>query len=293
MNFNPNFALSTKNIRNNLNSDIFQYQNDFDKFNMNSEINYSLSERNIFNFNDVLYSYKDIDDIQVIFQKEGGENFIINCNKNIKVSTLIQKYRDKSKDYRTNINFVFNALSLWDALTLSESGIKDQSIIFVVELKEFKIEIQFILLDVYGGCPIFISSGYHTKLSELIQKYIDKSGLSKSNIKEFVCDSKKIDENKTVEETGLKSYSQINVSTKKKIFIIFIRFKKKGTKDNQEIKIECLKSEKIESLLYRFKKKQKCINIKFFYNSNILENSDLTVNEVGLKNNSIIIYEEI
>ena len=57
----------------------------------------------------------------------------IQCNLNDKVSTIIQAYRNKTQDFDVeHEKFIFNAKKLNETLTLAESGIINNSVIFVL-----------------------------------------------------------------------------------------------------------------------------------------------------------------
>ena len=59
----------------------------------------------------------------------------IQCNLNDKVSTLLQAYRKKTKDYDPEIKFIFNSKRLHESITLDEAGINNNSLIFVLNGK--------------------------------------------------------------------------------------------------------------------------------------------------------------
>lgn len=79
-------------------------------------------------------------EICVIFRNNSanGKNsapITIQCMKNEKVSTLIEKYRNKTNDRDLTEKFVFNANTLDPQLFVFETGITDGSHIFIVETK--------------------------------------------------------------------------------------------------------------------------------------------------------------
>ena len=75
----------------------------------------------------------------VIFRVSGrGENappITIQCQANEKVSTIINRYRNKSGDREQKKKFIFNAKVLNPTLTASESGLANNSTIHVINLK--------------------------------------------------------------------------------------------------------------------------------------------------------------
>ena len=79
-------------------------------------------------------------EICVIFRNNSanGKNsapIMIQCMKNEKVSTLIEKYRNKTNDRDLTEKFEFNAKALDPQLFVFETGITDGSHIFIVETK--------------------------------------------------------------------------------------------------------------------------------------------------------------
>ena len=60
------------------------------------------------------------------------------CLYSDKVSDIITRYRTKAEDDNVNENFVFNAKNLNPELTVSESGLQNQSIIFVINKEGMK-----------------------------------------------------------------------------------------------------------------------------------------------------------
>ena len=133
------------------------------------------------------------------------------------------------------------------------------------------------------------------KVSQIIDSFILETGLSKTLILKYVFNSKILNESMTIEEAGLKNKSEIIVYIKNPLDYIFINFQSINfdkIDSNKYIKIECLKTEKIETLLNRYKYKIDIIykgEIEFFYNSKKIKDTDKSVEKFGLKNNSIII----
>ena len=79
-------------------------------------------------------------EISVIFrQNESGQRYQqiptieIKCYTCDKVSSLIERYREKSGDYDKNVKFIYNAKNLRVVLTVYEAGIIDNSNIFVFQ----------------------------------------------------------------------------------------------------------------------------------------------------------------
>ena len=78
--------------------------------------------------------------ITVRFERQAREGrppppINIQCNLNDKVSTILQEYRKKTKDYDPEIKFIFCSKRLHESITLGEAGINNNSLIFVVNSK--------------------------------------------------------------------------------------------------------------------------------------------------------------
>jgi len=141
-------------------------------------------------------------------------------------------------------------------------------------------------------CPIRIFPNHdNMKISELIDDYLMKIGMTRSDIQNFQYKSKILDENKTIKEEGLEDNSDIFVLTNKQLDTISV-FIKSDDENSMEfynpIKIECLKTEKIFNLAQRVKYKMKFdTNINLIFNSKELDNY-LTVKEAKLSNDAIL-----
>ena len=70
-------------------------------------------------------------ELSVIFIKNGDRTTII-CKSNEKISQIISKYRIKAEDNNENLKFIFNAKVLNKNSTVSESGLVNGSVIYVV-----------------------------------------------------------------------------------------------------------------------------------------------------------------
>ncbi len=76
------------------------------------------------------------DAITINFMEKEGLPITIQCLIDEKVGDIIQRYRTKSANNKTNIKFIFNAKELDENLTICESAIVNNSNIFVVETKK-------------------------------------------------------------------------------------------------------------------------------------------------------------
>ena len=72
--------------------------------------------------------------ISLIFNQRFGcnEKIAVTCLKEEKISEIIQKYRNKSRDFDLNRTFIFGARKLNTSLNVMEQGLKDFDSIFVV-----------------------------------------------------------------------------------------------------------------------------------------------------------------
>ena len=95
-------------------------------------------------------SFPNDEIINVTFERDYGNGINIRINPNEKISELIKRYREKSKDYNNNM-FLFNGKNIenYSSLSLTDYGIRDMNkiTVFLVQLKgeivEFDIKIQF------------------------------------------------------------------------------------------------------------------------------------------------------
>lgn len=74
-------------------------------------------------------------EITIIFKKEIGNNVKevnIKCFPNEKISSVINKYKDKINDFKDYI-FVFNAKKVNPDLTIEQTGLRDNGYLFVFE----------------------------------------------------------------------------------------------------------------------------------------------------------------
>ena len=69
--------------------------------------------------------------ISVIINKNGNKT-TISCKLNEKVSDIIEKYKNATSDKSKNLKFIYNAKKLNEDLLVSEAGLVDGSVIFVI-----------------------------------------------------------------------------------------------------------------------------------------------------------------
>ena len=82
--------------------------------------------------------------ISIIFRQSVYNNLdkigpiMIHCFPDEEVSSIIEKYRNKSNDRDPNKKFIFNAKNLSPYLSVAEAGITNNSNIFVVKTKSIQ-----------------------------------------------------------------------------------------------------------------------------------------------------------
>ena len=96
------------------------------------------------------------DEFNVIFRVRSNP-IVISCLYSEKVSDLIQRYRNISGDSDCSKKFIFNAKNLNEYLTVSETELSENAIIFVVPTNRIK----------GGGCPMMFSDVSKNKTKEI------------------------------------------------------------------------------------------------------------------------------
>ena len=228
----------------------------------------------------------------------------IQCNPKDDTKDLIEKWRKKNNIYDNNIKFIFNAknvLSNYENLILTIEGkdITNNANIFVVKTSTLRSSFK-IIFRISKDHFYFEYSFPDKKINEIIKNFLDSTGLNSSDIK-CIYNAKNINQNLTVKELGLKNGSEIFVSLKnnsnKYINIIF-----NDDWDERRV-IKCLKNEKFSSVYKRFKDITSTQNKYIRFSMNFIEIDELdsfmwdiiqkkTLEELGLKDNSVIYYSE-
>ena len=222
----------------------------------------------------------------ICFSQKIKSPISIKFHDNDLLSLIIGKFATTKKD----IQIINNTKFLNPNLTAAEANLNNNCNIFIFYYYK-------IIFRIYGMkndcCPIRIFPNHdNMKISELIDDYLMKIGMTRSDIQNFQYKSKILDENKTIKEEGLEDNSDIFVLTNKQLDTISV-FIKSDDENSMEfynpIKIECLKSEKIFNLAQRVKYKLMKFdtNINLIFNSKELDN-DLTVKEAKLSNDAIL-----
>ena len=297
-NFNP--INNEYNLNNNLNG---MNQNNFNLMNNSNDVSNLLGLDNpMFKFmNETRNDYNN-QLMNAIFHFSGENSahkspIMVQYKPSDLISKFIEKFRKKANYFNKLAKFIFNAKELNFNLTCAEAGLTDDCHIFVIDLPSWKI-----ICKISGmknvNLPFIIYIKPKQEVSEIIDSFILESGLTRSLILKCVFNSRTLNEQLTIEEAGLKENSEINVYIKNPLYYIFINFKSINSdnmNNNKYIKIECLKTEKIESLLERYKYKTGMdqLFITFSFNSKKIEYDDKKKNieEFGLKNGSTIIAD--
>ena len=256
--------------------------------------------------NNIINNNEDNETISVIFRQSGtsqaGAQIIIQSYTHDKISTLIRKYRNKSGDYSYIKAFIFNAkrLNIYSPLTIKELGITNNACVFVVNIK---IEINYRLLN--DCIHVKFKFSKNSELSEYIDCVRGNFALNSSDIINYIYNSKKIGQDYIIKESEVKDNSEIIIKLNKhSVFFINITFKSIFPlyDDEEATDIKCLNKEKISSIIKRFKIKKSLKEkyLRFLVKKTEIDEldllkreiEDLTVEEFGLKNNSVILYHQ-
>ena len=172
------------------------------------------------------------------------------------ISTLIKKFRNKSNIFCKDIIFIYNKKFLNEDLTADEAGLIHNSKIFIVNCGK---KVIFKILGRYNdrdSCLIRINYyNENQKLSELIDDYLRISGLTYSEIIQFFDNSKrKLKKTISIKDAGLKDNFIIYVEIKESVKLISVNFQSSDKKFSNfnNIKLKCLKSETVVSLIMRY-----------------------------------------
>ena len=151
----------------------------------------------------------------LIFERKYDVNKInVQVNSDDTVLSAFNKYRIKSLE-NDSLKFTFNGKPLNEALTLSASGLKDNSVIVVEKsnVPQDKPGFLSLLFEREGGYQnIMIQIESSKTVREAIIAYKNKMGLMNSDETfMLIFNSKTLDENITLAQAGLKNSSKILV----------------------------------------------------------------------------------
>ena len=151
----------------------------------------------------------------LIFERKYDVNKInVQVNSDDTVLSAFNKYRIKSLE-NVPLKFTFNGKPLNEALTLSASGLKDNSVIVVEKsnVPQDKPGFLSLLFEREGGYQnIMIQIESSKTVREAIIAYKNKMGLMNSDETfMLIFNSKTLDENITLAQAGIKNSSKILV----------------------------------------------------------------------------------
>ena len=317
---NNNLKNEIYNLKQNYNNDINELKMQI--MNYNNMINQIQQQLN--QFNNIYQEINNIKNqinnnsekarmINVIFRKSGDSNkeaFIIKCNPEDNIRKLIRQYRKKSHDYSFKRKFIFDAKNLKINLTISEAGLKNNSNIFVVEDNTYKKHTNFIISDDNDFYVNIKPYSYEcTMISTIIEYLLEDTGLKSNNISNCYFNDgnfKIFNKNLTLKECGIQENSNIIIKLKNKyidfISIIFQKCINEWNREPEKTVIKCLKTEKISSLISRFKAETFKENSYYSFLINSIEIDEAnplkfqlanwSVEDFELENNSKILYFE-
>ena len=313
-NLNCNFS-NIKNDMNIMNNDIYQLNSDMNNIKMNNNIKYNsfmnnnnlnnsnmnnnntnfntnnskIENNNVYNMStntsELNSQIQDEKDISVIFKNDKliGNPIKINCSENDLISSLIEKFytkwtcgKGKKRDNR--YKFAFKGRKLNEQMTIREAGItiKDNKIFIVNKFD--------IIFKLYDGSHIKVQINNDELVSDIIKKFLNKSGYESKDIKSYIFGDCPLYENMTVGETQLQDNSIVFVIVKKKIEKISISLLDRSKSIGDTINnIDCPINFKVSALFDKSYKK-----IIVFDDKKLDE--DLTFKEAGITDNSKIYY---
>jgi len=177
----------------------------------------------------------------------------------------------------------------------------NKSIIFALKEKRpvinFKISNEYFYMAEYNDYQ-------DKKISELIQNFLDGTGFNSTDVKNYVYNNKVLNQNLTIKEIGIKNNSDIlvNLNSKSPIKLVNLIFQL-GVDESERIIIKCLKNEKFDSVIRKFEKitSNQCNYIRFAFDLREIDTFDnlkwsalkyKTLEDLGLKDNSVIVYSK-
>ena len=186
---------------------------------------------------------KKIELISFIFIREINDNNpkkikidYLKFYENSKFSYLINKYKKVMKYYEGNVVFIFNNKRIEKDSNIKNVGLINNSKIFVYIVDDINITFKINKME-GSGCPINIECKTSEYCSELIDCYFKKISFSYRNkISKFIFNSKELDKNTIIINSGIKNNSIIYVDLKEPQQKISIIIKH----EKEEKKIDCL-----------------------------------------------------
>jgi len=299
--------MNYNNMINQIQQQLNQINNIYQEINsIKNQINTMHIDINSINLNNKL-SLNNINEdnkgICVIFRVrdsngQAGASIQIQCDIHEKISSLIKKYRYKSGNYSYNRIFIFNAkpLNIYSPLTIAELNFTNNQNIFVLNTINYRL---------LNDCIHVKFKFYENwKLSEYLDCVHRDFALNSSDIINYIYNSKKVGQDYIIKESEVKDNSEIIIKLNKHS-VNFINIKFQSLDESYELAtdLKCCNKEKISSIIRRFKEAIE-LKLEFYLRFLIkkieidesdllkLKIADLTVEDFGLKNNSIIFYEK-
>ena len=280
---NKDICLSTMKIIN-MNQGNFNNNFNNNRYNNNSP-NYNVDNKKRI-ISRVNSKTKGEKDFSVIFKDDkliGKDPIKINCSENDLISSLIEKFYTKwtcgeGKKRANRYKFIFNGKILNEQITIREAGI-------TINNNKINIVNKFdIIFKLYDGSHIKVQINNNELISDIIKKFIDKSGYESKDIKGYMFDDSPLYENLTVGNTQLEDNSVVFVIVKQKIEKISISLldRDKSIRDT-ECNINCPINFKVSALF------DKCYGKIIVFDDKKLE-EDVTFKEAGITDNSKIYY---
>ena len=302
------YSVNNSNLTNqfNNNSNFMNFSN-----NLNLMNKYNLDKNNQFNSINNNNNQSE-NKITIIFQNSFQTEHIDPINKELilriskiekyleienkpddEVYELIEKYFEKVKInecFKKYFIFINYARKLNISLKkLKELGINDHPHIFVVIFGGTKINFKI------SNDYLYIKSGIccldRIKVFELIYDFLDETGIKEEDIKNYIYNNKILNQYISLQYAGIYNNSDIIVNLNKPIQYIKLIFK---SKDEKEIyNINCLKTEKISSVIRKLKDKiADYYSLELIFNSKNIDDSEeeKRAQELGIKDNSTIYF---
>ena len=266
---------------------------------MNIDIN-SINLNNKLSLNNNINNNNETINVNFIQRSRSSINecpsFMVKCQNYENINTLINKYRVISGDYSYNEKFIFNAKNIdrYSPLTIKQLGIINQANIFVANMRE--INYRFLDDDIHVKFQFDQNNTISCYLMNIERNFV----FNPADIINYIYNSKKVDKDYIIKESEFKENSEIIIKlNKQSLYFINIKFKELYSVGKELTDIKCLNKEKISSILTRFKLIKSLTKdyLRFLFKTieiNELNSMklDLTAEDFGLKNNSVILYRK-
>jgi len=293
--------MNYNNMINQIQQQLNQINNIYQEINtIKNQINTINMDINSINLNYKLSLNNNNEKISVNFRYDdfnGQKNtIIIQCDTHEKISSLIKNYRYISGDYSYNEKFIFNAKNIdrYSPLAIKELGIINEANIFVANTPV--INYRFFNDDIHVKFQFVQDVAISYYLMNIKRNFV----FNPADIINYIYNSKKVDKDYIIKESEFQENSEIIIKlNKQSLYFINIKFKELYSVGKELTDIKCLNKEKISSILTRFKLIKSLTKdyLRFLFKTieiNELNSMklDLTAEDFGLKNNSVILYRK-